>query len=180
MVAEIADIFREESLLGFPIQPSACVVQENKKIVKFDTEIIEKLLETSTDIIPILYGDFVVDRKIKGSVISGDVIVPYLSNALKADQVLMGTDVDGIFTADPKLNKNSELIEKINLVNFDKVLDKIKAANTVDVTGGMRGKILEIKNNLSGIQTTIFNLNVENNLYKLLTGNKIRSTEIEF
>jgi isopentenyl phosphate kinase len=153
----VMDIFREEGLLGFPVQPSACIVQENKKIVEFNTRAIEHLLDMDKDIIPIMYGDMVADRKLKGSVVSGDAITACLARKLKASSVLMGTDVDGIFSEDPKTNPKAELIGRIDSSNFADVLRKVGGAKTVDVTGGMKRKLEEIKENLSGIRTVIFN-----------------------
>jgi len=172
------DIFREEGLLGFPVQPSACIVQKGGKIERFDTSIVSKLLETSKDIIPILYGDMVIDSKLGASVVSGDAIVPHLAKKLKADRVLMGTDVDGIFTADPKLGRNARLIENISKSNFNEILRSTGEATNVDVTGGMRGKIMRIRDSLVGIPVVIFNITKEGHVYRALMGEKIRSTEI--
>jgi isopentenyl phosphate kinase len=172
------DIFREQGLLGFPIQTSACVMQDGKKIAKFDTEIIERLIRTGSGITPILYGDMVIDKKLVASVVSGDAIVPYLAKKLKASRVFMGTDVDGIFTADPKLDKNARLIERIDRGNFNEILKSVGGATTVDVTGGMRGKLLQLRGALKGIDTIIFDITKEGNTYKALIGQKIRCTEI--
>jgi len=173
------DVFREEDLLGFPIQPSACIVQNRKRIVEFDTTILEKLLERSNDIIPIMYGDMVIDEGLGASVVSGDAIVPYLAKKLKVDRVFMGTDVDGIFTADPKLNPDVRLIEKIGQGNFETVLERVGEAATIDVTRGMKGKIIKIRETLSGINVLIFNITREGNVYKVLTGEKVVGTEIK-
>jgi isopentenyl phosphate kinase len=173
----IMDIFREVGLLGFPIQPSACIIQENKKIARFDTEIIEDLLKTGS-IIPVLYGDIVVDRKLIGSVVSGDAIVPYLAKKLKASRVFMGTDVDGIFTADPKVDRSAELITRIDKTNFSGIMKSVGEAKTVDVTRGMKGKLTEMKEKLGGIDAIIFNITKEGNVYRALSGQKMRCTEI--
>jgi len=173
------DVFREQGLLGFPIQPSACIIQEDKKIVKFDTEIIERLIQTGSGITPILYGDMVIDRKLGASVVSGDAIVPYLAKKLNVSRVFMGTDVDGIFTADPKRDKDAKLVEKIDKTNFNEILKSAGEAATVDVTGGMRGKLLRLRDTLKGVDTIIFNITKEGNAYKVLVGQKIRCTEIK-
>jgi aspartokinase-like uncharacterized kinase len=45
--------------------------------------------------------------------VTSDSIALYVAHRLNAGKVLLCTDVDGIFTYDPKTSKNAELIEKI-------------------------------------------------------------------
>lgn len=175
----IMDIFREEGLLGFPIQPSACIIQNNRKIEKFDIEIISKLLETGNDIIPILYGDMVIDRKLRASVISGDALVPHLAMKLGATRVFFGTDVDGIFTTDPKIDSTAKLITDITRENFNEVFQSTKSATTTDVTGGMKGKFKTLMNELTNTPVIIFNLTKNDNVKDVLIGNSINATKIE-
>ncbi|MFH1240110.1 MAG: isopentenyl phosphate kinase [Candidatus Diapherotrites archaeon] len=172
------DVFRKEGLLGFPIQTSACVVQKNKTISKFDTAIIKELLKFE-NVIPIMYGDMVIDTAKGATVVSGDALISFLAKKLNADLVLLGADLDGIFTADPKKNKKAKLIEKINSKNFKEVLSYVKEASTIDVTRGMKGKLLEIKKIANKRKVIVFNLNKKNYLYNLLIGKKVISTEIK-
>jgi len=173
------DIFREEGLLGFPVQTSACIIQDNKRIDSFDTAVIERLLEMSKDIIPILYGDMVIDKSLGASVVSGDAIVPYLAKKLGASRVLMGTDVDGIFTAEPKLNPDAKLITSIGPGNFESVMGSVGGATAVDVTQGMRGKLMEIREKMSGVDVLVFNITKQGNTFRALSGEKIKGTEIK-
>jgi len=172
------DVFREEGLLGFPIQPSAFVMQDYKKITAFDTGVIMKLMEMNKDVIPILYGDMVLDSSLGASVVSGDAIVPLLAKRLDARKVFMGTDVDGIFTGDPKLKPGAKLIEEINQENLESVIESIGEAVTVDVTQGMKGKVAKIVESLRGFDVLIYNITKEGNTFKALSGEKVRGTEI--
>ncbi len=176
----VMDAFRDEGLLGFPVQPSACITQEDRRIVSFDDSIIKGLLELSPEIIPIMYGDMVLDSKLGASVVSGDAIVPYLAKSLEADRVFMGTDVDGIFDADPKLNPDAKLIERIGPGNYETVMKTIGEATTVDVTQGMKGKLMKMFEQLHGISVLIYNIGGKDNTFKALSGQRIKCTEIEF
>jgi isopentenyl phosphate kinase len=49
----------------------------------------------------------VKDKEWKWSVMSGDTVIAQTCKLMKPKKVLMGTDVDGIFTADPKIDKNA-------------------------------------------------------------------------
>jgi isopentenyl phosphate kinase len=156
------------------VNPFDVIIQKNKKIIKFDLSKIKKLLELNC--VPVLFGDMVLDEKLKASVVSGDAIVPFLAKKLKAKKVLLGTDVNGLFTDDPKKNKKAKQIKELNDSNYCEVIKCIKKASTIDVTGGMKGKINSIKKELKGIKTIIFDLNKKGNLLKAInekTGTKI-------
>ncbi len=172
-------ILRDEGLLGFPIQPSACIRQKGREVASFETSIVGGLLDLDDEIIPILYGDMVLDESIGASVVSGDAIVAHLAPALRADRVLMGTDVDGVFEGDPKTDPASAPISTITEENFDRVMESVRGATTVDVTGGMHKKLLEIHDRLSGIGVAIFDALAPGNVEKALLGQKV-GTEISF
>ncbi len=175
----VVDEFVKVGLLGFPVQPSVCIVQENKKIVSFDTSIIKSLLELNSGIIPIMYGDMVLDRELKASVVSGDAIIAYLAKELGAERVLFGTNVPGIHDKDPRTNKDAEIISNINEENVDDVLLKVSETKDVDVTGGMKGKLVEVLKTLQGVNVLIFNVTEKENLYNALAGKDVEGTEIK-
>lgn len=179
---ELNKIFIEQFISAglnvFPIQPSACIIQSNKKIKKFDTTPIEGMLKLN--IIPVLYGDMVLDEKLNASVVSGDAIIPFLAKKLGAKKVFFGTDVAGIFTADPKKVSKAKLIEKIHPRNFEEILVKVSGSNAVDVTGGMKGKLLELKQSLNGIDVFVFDSTQKGNVLNSLLGKKVIGTEIKF
>ncbi|MBN2126948.1 MAG: isopentenyl phosphate kinase family protein [Candidatus Diapherotrites archaeon] len=156
------------------VNPFDVIIQNNKKISYFDLTKIKKLLELNC--VPVLFGDMVLDKSLKASVVSGDAIVPFLAKKLNAEKVLLGTDVNGLFTNDPKKNKKAKHISELNNSNYNEIIKGIKKASTVDVTGGMKGKIDKIKKELKGIKTIVFDLKKKGNILKAInekTGTKI-------
>jgi len=172
------DVFREEGLLVFPVQPSACIVQSDRRVSQLFSEPIERLIALDDRIIPLLYGDMVPDSVLGASVVSGDAIVAELGRRLGARRVLLGTDVPGIFTSDPKLDPAARPVPRIDRDNLDEVLAHVTGATTVDVTRGMRGKLEEIARALAGLEVLVFDLTEEGSLYRALTGQAVRGTEI--
>jgi isopentenyl phosphate kinase len=169
----VTDLLSEEGINAFSFQPSACMTNKNKKIGSFDTKILKNLLDLG--LVPVLYGDMVIDSALGASVVSGDDLVPYLARKLNASRVLLGTDVDGIFTADPKLDRNAKLVEKIDRKNFNQVLGGVGGSASVDVTEGMKGKLTK----LAGLHAFIFNITKSGNTAKILSGESIRCTEVK-
>ena len=129
------------------------ITQSAGKLTDFNIEIIKSYLENNQ--IPVLFGDVVLDDKWGCSVLSGDTIVCYLAQKLKADKVIFLSDVDGIFDSDPNKNPKAKLIAEINNQNLNKILKGLSPTGRDDVTGEMYGKILYIKKYLLGIPVYI-------------------------
>ena len=51
-------------------------------------------------------------------------------------------------------------------------------AGTVDVTGGMKGKLEKLKKMLQGTTALIFDANKEGSFYNALTGKEVEGTEV--
>ena len=151
--------------------------QKSKKVLSFDIEPYKKALDEK--IIPITTGIMVPDEDFKWSPMSGDTVIAQTAKQLSPTKVVMGTDVDGIFTADPKHNPNAKLIEKITNENLGEVLEQCGESASVDVTGGMKGKLEKLAATLNGVPAEIFSLFVEKNLENTLLGKEIKSTKIK-
>lgn len=58
-------------------------------------------------LIPLLYGVPAWDAAQGCSILSGDQIAPYVAHGLGLRRVVHGTDVDGVFDADPTANPDA-------------------------------------------------------------------------
>lgn len=167
--------FEKAGIPAITIDPTACIIQKNKKILRFDTKMFDLLFAMNENIVPIMHGDMVLDTKLKGSVVSGDAIIPYLARKLNAKKVLLGSDVSGIFTADPKKDANAKHISLIDKKNFKRILKSVGEASTIDVTRGMKGKL----ENLKGLNAFIFDMNQTDSTRKALAGEKVQGTTVK-
>ena len=147
------------------LPPAALIIQNDRRIVSFNYKVIEEYLKKGY--LPMLYGDMVLDKKLGGSPCSGDQIVAYLGK--KAKKIVFGTNVDGIMA-------NGKVVDKVTKKNFNEIFDHLKGAGTTDVTGGMEGKISEMRK----IKKPIFvvNANYPERLEAVLLGGKTICTEI--
>jgi isopentenyl phosphate kinase (EC 2.7.4.-) len=55
----------------------------------------------SMSVIPMLYGDVIIDDELGFSILSGDDIMVELARALKPSKALFLMDVDGVYTKGP-------------------------------------------------------------------------------
>jgi isopentenyl phosphate kinase len=164
------------------INPSSCVVTESGEIKKFFLEPIIKLLDF--DMVPVPYGDVVFDLK-KGCVtLSTEIILGYIGKVLKkkyrVSRIIMCTNVNGIFTKDPNLNSDAELIQSITPKNIEKVKHYLRGSAGTDVTGGMVHKVKRmVELTKIGIETEIINAKKPNLLKRALLGETGLGTTIK-
>lgn len=107
-----------------------------------------------------------------GKIISGDDLIVLLAKQWQADKIITVTDVDGVFTKDPKIYDDVEFIEVLGPEKDVKVEYTI---NNIDVTGGMASKVKKLRHAAAhGINCRIINGLKEGNVKAaLLGGDKI-------
>lgn len=159
------------------MQTSACTVVENGKIVSIELQNIRKLLDLG--IPPVLYGDVVPDLNRKMSILSGDQLIAFLARKLEASKVILGTDIDGVFTSDPKKSDRYELIPEITPESWEKIGHRVDFCPERDETGGMKNKVdVLIDLAKKGIESHIINLKKPGNLKQAILTDKRVGTKI--
>ena len=167
----------EKNIPAVGIKPSTFIVNKDKRIDECDTNLIRKYLDDG--FVPVLYGDAVLDKndEIRYSILSGDQIITYLAKKLNANRVILSSDVDGIYTDNPKTNPDAKLID---IVTKDTPLTTTSNDNQADVTGGMAGKIRELLELAEyGIESQIINAEKEGNIKLAVSGRQVKGTIIK-
>ncbi|MBN2195850.1 MAG: isopentenyl phosphate kinase family protein [Polyangiaceae bacterium] len=132
----------EAGLPAMPVQASAAAVLSGGELVHFDTTVVRVLLDQG--LVPVLYGVPAVDRERGCAILSGDVIAPFVAHAVGLEWMVHATDVDGIFTADPRTDPSAVRISHVHRRNFAEVRACLTGSTSVDVTGGMARKVAEL------------------------------------
>jgi isopentenyl phosphate kinase len=160
------------------IAPSGCFITENGKVKFFDETILKSMQKMNFT--PVMYGDVVLDEKMGFTVLSGDALVSWLAIKYKASKIVVGTDTDGLFDSDPKLNPSAKAFKKLNLKELKEIQPKIGKAQGTDITGGMAGKIAELIPAIeAGVKVTITGATKGLSIYRALTDQSVLGTEIE-
>jgi isopentenyl phosphate kinase len=161
----MVDALDKEGANPMPVHPLSCVVLKGGRIEQFCIEPILEMIRHS--LLPVLHGDVAMDLSDGASIVSGDQLVSHLARALKAQVVAVGTNVDGvIFQGKPLFELTREDLIQIS--------ESLKGSFGVDVTGGMRGKLLELLDLAdSGIDSIIFNAGKKGQIKKALRGEPI-------
>ncbi|MEM5814331.1 MAG: isopentenyl phosphate kinase [Candidatus Aenigmatarchaeota archaeon] len=142
----------EAGVPAMPCQASSHAVMENGRISRMDTDAVKGLVEKG--MVPVLYGVPAYDMAQGCSILSGDQIAPYIAKKLNALKIIHGTNVDGIYTADPNADRNARQIALITAANLEEVKKALGGSTATDVTGGMAGKVQELADIGIGSQIT--------------------------
>ncbi len=85
-------------------------------------------------LVPVLHGDVLSG----GRILSGDTIMEMLCRAFSPQRAVFCTDVEGVFTADPKKDPSAKLIPVLKVGQGG-----IEFSEPTDATGGFETKIRE-------------------------------------
>jgi len=174
----VIDYLQKSGINAIPYQASAVGILSNGRLVHFPTTIIKKLVEMN--IVPVSHGDVLIDEKMGIGILSGDHLVPYLAKKLNATRVIIATDVDGIYTKDPKKNEDAEFLREINSNTISKI-EEIGTSNAIDVTGGMKRKLQELLELVRfGIESEIISGTKHGILERALKGERNLGSIIKF
>jgi isopentenyl phosphate kinase len=163
------------NLPAVSIPPHAVLSLSNHKQSRVNYSIFQKYLDLG--FMPVSFGDVALDRKLGFSICSGDLLVQLLAAEFKPEKVIFVFDEDGLYTANPKDDRNATFVEEITTKDLDKLTTQLNAH--ADVTKGMKGKLYTIKQIARvGVDTVLLNGNVHNRLYDTLKGKKVKHTII--
>jgi isopentenyl phosphate kinase len=160
------------------VNPSSCLVTMDGRIRNMELRPLKKMIKMG--VVPVLYGDAVPDSTKGFTILSGDQLVSWLAIKLGAERIIMGADVDGLYTADPKTDSSAQLLDYITLEELKSLEYNIEGSKATDVTGGMLGKMREVILAIEhGIKTVIVNATLSRTVYKSLTEKRVKGTVIE-
>ncbi len=170
--ARIIESLRRRSLNAISFPPESLFRIEDGTICSSDAG--QALEAAKIGLIPVSFGDAVMDARRTFTILSGDSIMMELSRVAIPSVSVFCTDVDGIFTEDPKAGAGS-LLRSISASS------EVNAGSSShhDVTGGMKGKLdvlFEVAKN-SG-RTFVVNGNKRGRLSDALNGRKGAGTEV--
>jgi len=166
---------QQNNIAAVSIPPHAIMKLNDHKPLKTDFEIFNDCIKQG--LTPVAFGDVVLDKKLGFSICSGDLLIELLSKQFKPEKVIFVIDEEGLYTSNPKTDKNAEFIEETTINDLEKLSTSMDGH--ADVTKGMKGKIETIKNIANhGIDIVILNGNKADRLFKVLVGEKTKCTKI--
>ena len=172
-------LFLENKYPVLSIQASSIFIKDSQEISASHMEVIETALDLN--ILPILYGDIILDKQGSFSIISGDQIILELCKNLDKytiSKVIFTMETDGIYINDNESGDDcilttecySDQLENLNLASL---------GQKIDVTGGIKGKINFIQKICNhDIPVQLINGLKEDYIFKSLKNEKLNCTNI--
>jgi isopentenyl phosphate kinase len=171
----VVEALLRAKLAAVPIPPASVMALEDGHVSSID---LTPFLEfSSMGFTPVSFGDVVRDVRRGVSVCSGDVIMLELARAFRPERAVFATDVDGLFTADPKRDPEAELLETVAPGDLGRIT--FSSPRRTDVTGSIEGKVrrmFEIADHVG--ECVIVNGNVKNRVRDALRGRRVVGTRI--
>ncbi|MBR4685444.1 MAG: isopentenyl phosphate kinase family protein [Candidatus Methanomethylophilaceae archaeon] len=177
-VRELSAMVTQELIkVGLPavsVPPGSCFVMDKGRLIVNDPEALKALAHIG--IMPVLFGDVVADRSYGFAICSGDQAMEVIADIFKPSKIVFVSDVDGLYTADPKKDPNAKLIEYADGSMLDKLDSELSVA---DVTGGIKGKVEEmIRMCGDDGECILVNGTVPGRLEALLKGEEVPCTKV--
>ncbi len=161
------------------LSPGAITRFRDGRLEALETASLRAFLGLDRRLLPVLGGCLVPDSARGVAVASGDVLAPALGRLLGADAVLLGSDVDGVYDADPKRFPEARPRPSISPAALEAAATQAEGTVSTDVTGGMGGKLRALARQLGGVPACIFDLRKPGRLAALLRGERPGGTWIE-
>lgn len=172
----VMDELLNAKIPAISFRPNSLFLAENGKM---KTHNLESVLEAlNQGLIPVLYGDVIMDKTLKTTIFSGETTTYHLVNFLmkkgiNVDKIIQVGVTNGVY------DSKGKTIEEITSNNYEEIKKHLFESKTTDVTGGMQHKIESaIVIAKKDIRTYIINGTVKNNLYNVLLGKSIKGTVI--
>jgi isopentenyl phosphate kinase len=155
--------------LLFP--PSAGAIADDGQVTDWTLDPIRNALKAG--LLPVVYGDVAFDRTRGGTILSTEDLFDYLARQLRPRRILLAGLEPGVWADYPERKR---IIPEITSANIGEVLPAVKAADAVDVTGGMASKVaqsLELVEAIAGLDVLIFSGAESGALRRALSGEKV-------
>lgn len=148
---------------------TASDIKNDERHMNF-TNTLNRLLELG--VIPIINeNDTIATEEIK--VGDNDTLAAFVSSSIKADLLILMSDIDGLYTADPRKDQNAKLIPEVYELN-DEIMALGGDSGSALGTGGMKTKLTAAKIcTQSGCDMIIMNSLKPEDLYNIADGKAV-------
>ena len=105
-----------------------------------------------------------------------DTLAAIVAESVRADKLVLLSDIDGLYTADPHKDPDAQLIQRVTCID-DRIIALAGGSNGTQGTGGMVTKLQAARICLGcGCEMVIANGSDPMNLYDILDGKAVGTT----
>ncbi len=167
----LASVLCSHKISVVPFTASSFMMARSGRLCSAELGPIREFLDLG--LVPLFGGDLVPDLDQGWRVVSADQMASWIAPRIRASMIIYGTDVDGVYSSDPKVRKEVNLIRTIPCDEVRNVAALALGSRVPDVTAGMRGKLLEAEYAAKrGVEVVIMNIRKPENLLPILEGRR--------
>ncbi|MFQ5910241.1 MAG: isopentenyl phosphate kinase [Thermoplasmata archaeon] len=169
----VLDALLKEGLKPVSLPPSSIVRLNDGALDAFDVRPFHEYL--GLGLMPVTFGDVVLDSEKKFAICSGDDLMLWLSKEFKPERAVFATDTDGVYPNYPPA-EDERIIEKLDWETLKTIGG---ATDRADVTGGIVRK-LTLMFDIADVEveTWVINGSADGRLMKFLMGHTVPGTQI--
>ncbi|MFQ6106450.1 MAG: isopentenyl phosphate kinase [Thermoplasmata archaeon] len=169
----VLDALIAEGLKPVSLPPSSIVRLNDGALEEMDLRPFKEYI--GLGLMPVTFGDVVLDSRRKFAICSGDDLMLWLSKEFKPKKAIFATDTDGVYPSYPPA-QGAGIIERLDWDTLRTIEGQTARA---DVTGGIFRK-LRLMFDIAdlGVETWVMNGSVDGRLMKFLMGHGSPGTRI--
>lgn len=126
----------QRGLPAVALPPSALVRLSEGRLESMDVSAFRRYLDLG--MAPVTFGDVALDLKRGFGICSGDQLMEVLARELRPRRIIFCSDVDGVYTCDPRSDPSARMLEVVDRSTLDSLP---RTQHCADVTGSIFGKI---------------------------------------
>ncbi len=175
----VIEQFLERNYPVLSIQTSSIFIKKSNTISLETLDVLETALDLK--IMPILYGDIMLDKSGSFTILSGDEIILKLCESLKSyniSKVIFAMESDGLYKVDELESNNCKFLTECYSSELNNII-LADLGQKIDVTGGIESKLTQIKKICElNIPVQLINGLTEGYIYKSLKNQRFNCTNI--
>lgn len=140
----VVDALVARGLPAVPVPGSLLAFCRDGRVLDVRARLVTSLLEAG--LLPVLYGDAAPDASLRGAIASTEPQLVALARHLPPRRIVLATDVDGVYDADPHGHGGGSIVPEITPRSWPDLGSALggTAPGVVDVTGGMASKVAQM------------------------------------
>jgi isopentenyl phosphate kinase len=169
----VMDALIAEGLRPVSLPPSSIVRFTDGALESMDFSPFHEY--TDLGLVPVTFGDVVLDSQRKFAICSGDDLMLWLAKEFKPEKAVFAADVDGVYQDYPPV-EGEGIISKLDWDTYKTIEGGLQRA---DVTGGILRK-LRLMFDIAdlGVETWVINGGADGRLMEFLMGREAPGTQI--
>ena len=139
--ALVVEALVAEGLPALPVPGSLLALVDGGRVVGVRSALVRDVL--AAGLVPVVYGDAAPDRTRGGAVASTEPLLAALAADLRPVRIVLATDVDGVFAADPHAHPDARPIGRLGPAEAEALAGGLGGVrrDATDVSGGMASKV---------------------------------------